>query len=160
MSEVARPCSGLASALHANATPPTTPQYKQYPVYSVQHLPPPYTLSIDRVTLIYTPEWSPASSGRSVQSATPDILALNPDYIRVHRQKMQQYRYRPARYIVTWTDLCEASCAAARATVAWISYHNTNICTASPPCEPCKQEVMLCPVLLLVVSRGVNNISR
>ena len=39
---VARPCSGLASALHANATPPTTPQYKQYPVYSTS--PPLYNL--------------------------------------------------------------------------------------------------------------------
>ena len=79
---VARPCSGLASALHANATPPTTPQYKQYPVYSTS---PPYTISIDRVTLIYTTDWTPASSGCSMQCATPDILALNPDYICVER---------------------------------------------------------------------------
>ena len=31
--------------------------------------------------------------------------------------------------------LCGDGCAAGRETVAWISDHNTNICTASHPCE-------------------------
>ena len=94
---VPAPAWHLPCMLMPPHTPPLSINNTQYTVYSTS--PPPYTLSIDRVTLIYTPEWSPASSGRSVQSATPDILALNPDYIRVDRQKMHQYRYRLARYM-------------------------------------------------------------
>ena len=38
------------------------------------------------------------------------------------------------------TDLCGVWCVAARETVAWIFYHNTNICTASHRCEPCRRD--------------------
>ena len=41
------------------------------------------------------------------------------------------------------TDLCGVWCVAARETVAWIFYHNMNICTASHRCGPCSQDSQL-----------------